>query len=185
MKPTITALALCAALLAASGCGRAAGEATSLFTGAKGTVTILQANVGEGQNVLSAYERFELGAMTDEMAGKVPAGLFTALPEKFAKELADEDIPNSASGKTLLIRGKVLHYEGPSTVGKVIGSVEFVVARVEFVDKASGRVLAVANCVGRTKTKAIAGPARKAEGLAKAIVQWIDKRFPDEKRLDD
>ncbi len=78
----------------------------------------------------------------------------------------------------------MLHYEDSSVVGKALGPLEFVVARVQFVDKDSGKVLATVNCVGRTTTRVNLGVARKAEGLAKAIVRWIDERYPKDKRLE-
>ena len=185
MKPTITALALCAALLAASGCTTALKEGAGAALGAKGSVTPLQSTVSENQDALSAYGRFELGRFTDGMNGKTPTNLLTLLPEAFRHELAEKGIPSEGSGKTILVRGKILHYEDSSTVGMALGPVEFVVARVEFVDKDQGRVVAVANCVGRTGTRVNLGVAKKAQGLARAIVKWIDKRFPKEKRLDD
>ena len=57
-------------------------------------------------------------------------------------------------------------------------ALEFAVARVEFVDKDSGKVLGRSSCVGRTTERVNLGVGKKAEGLAKAIVKWIDARYP-------
>jgi len=126
-----------------------------------------------------------LGAITDDMGGKVPPGLFTALPVKLAEALRDKKIPNAASGKTLLIQGKILHYEGASSSAVATAGVEFVVARIELVDKDTGKVLGVANCAGWSSKRVTLGVDRKAEGLAKAIVGWIDKHYPQYRRVKD
>jgi len=169
-------------LVAAGGCGRGIGEAVGGIRGGQGSCRVLKAappvDVG-------AYQRFELARIADGMEGLAPGELFSALPGEFAKALADKKIPNAASGKTLLIRGEVIHYEDAGMVNRALGPLEQVVARVEYVDKASGKVLALANCVGRTKDNFNVGPQSKAEGLARGIVRWIDERYPKDKRLED
>ena len=102
---------------------------------------------------------------------------------KESKELKDEKIPNARSGKTLLIQGKILHYQGASSSAVATAGVEFVVARIELVDKDSGRVLGVANCAGWTSKRVTLGVPEKAEGLARAIVKWIDKHYPESQRI--
>ena len=170
---------------ALGGCSTAIKEGVGLATGARGSVTVVEsALAGKESRPLGVYRRFELGELTDDMGGRVPPELFSLLPAAFEKALAAKKIPNAPAGKTLLIRGKVLHYEDSSVVGKALGPLEFVVARVQFVDKDSGKVLATANCVGRTTTRVNLGVARKAEGLAKAIVRWIDERYPKDRRLE-
>ncbi|MCD4699220.1 MAG: hypothetical protein K8R91_01430 [Phycisphaerae bacterium] len=156
------------------GCGTAIGEGAALALGASGSATPIQ----EVSADLGVYQRFELGTITDDMGGKVPPGLFTALPGELAKELDDEEIPNAASGKTLLIQGKILHYEGASSAAVATSGTEFVVARIELVDKDTGQVLGVASCAGWSSKRVTLGVDRKAEGLAKGIVNWIDKHHP-------
>jgi prophage DNA circulation protein len=63
-------------------------------------------------------------------------------------------------------------------VDQVFGPFEEVVARVELVDKASGTVLGVANCIGRSNTSVNKGVNKKAEGLSKAIAIWIGRSYP-------
>ncbi|OPX25112.1 MAG: hypothetical protein B1H04_00685 [Planctomycetales bacterium 4484_123] len=173
------------AVVMLGGCSTALKETVGLATGARGSVTVLEESLAAKEaKPLGAYERFELEALADDMGGQVPPELFSHLPRAFEKALAAKKIPNARAGKTLLIRGKVLHYEDSSVVGKALGPLEFVVARVQFVDKGTGKVLATANCVGRTTTRVNLGVARKAEGLARAIVKWIDERFPQDKRLE-
>jgi len=171
-----------ALLLVAGGCGRGVGEAVGGIRGGQGSCRVLKAAPAVD---VGAYQRFELERIADGMEGLAPAEVFSALPAEFAKALADKKIPNAASGKTLLIRGKVLHYEGAGMLDRALGPLEQVVARIEYVDKASGKVLALANCVGRTKDNISVGPRTKAQGLARGIVRWIDERYPKDKRLED
>jgi len=184
MRKVTIAITLLAAGIVAAGCSTAIKESAGLALGAKGSVTPLQGAISEDASLLSAYDNFELGAFSGDMNGKVPAELFNLLPEAFMNAVLDRKLPVGGS-KTLVARGKVLHYEDSSTVGMALGPVEFVVARVEFVDKSSGSVLGVANCVGRTTARVNLGVAKKAQGLARAIVKWIDARYPSEGRSED
>ena len=176
--PIITAVAL---MCLVSGCiSRAAREGIGAVRGGRGTWIVLDS----GKTVqLDSYKRFELGNFTDGMHGKAPSELLAYLPAEFEKALADKKIPNAPDGKTLLIRGKILHYEDASLLGEIISPLEEVVARVEFVDKDTGKVICVANCVGRTRESINSGIRTKAQGLARAIVGWIDHHYPKDKRI--
>jgi len=166
-----------------AGCSQAIGEGVALYRGAGGSVTPLTGESASVENKpLAGYTGFELGTFTDDMGGNVPAGLFQDLPPAFKKLLAEKRIPNTG-GKTLLVTGRVLHYEDSSVVGMALGPVEFVVARVTFADQTTGQVVGTANCVGQTKKRVNVGVRKKAQGLAKAIVKWIDERFPDGERV--
>ncbi len=169
----------------AGGCtGTAIKEGVGLAFGAKGSVTSLTGSPpSPAVRPLRPYQRFELSNFTDDMAGLVPPELFRRLPAAFRKAMADKKIRNAAAGKTLLIRGKVLHYEDSSMVSKALGPAEFVVAQVEFVDKETGKVLGRANCVGRTSARVNIGVGKKAEGLGRAIANWIDQRYPEDMRI--
>ena len=112
----------------------------------------------------------------------VPPDLWADLRTAFAEELAEKGLPNDSSGKTLLIRGRIVHYEGDGILGLALSPLEEVVARIELVDKDSGNVLGVANCIGRTTASVNTGVEKKAQGLAKAIVSWLDKRYPETHR---
>lgn len=122
---------------------------------------------------LVRYTRFELGNFTDEIGGKVPPELMPYFRMEFKEQMEEHGLVSRASGKTLLIRGQILHYEGSGTMGVLLSAVEEVIVRTELVDKSSGKVLAVANCIGRSKTRVNRGVDKKAEGLAKSVAQWI------------
>jgi hypothetical protein len=161
------------------GCGTAATEIVGLATGGKGTFTPIQSI----STNLGAYQQFELGTITDDMGGKVPPAFFAAMQQEFSGELREQKIPNTPSGKAVLVRGRILHYEGSSSIGMLTGAVEFVVARIEMVDKDTGQVLGTANCVGSTKTRGTRGVGSKADGLAEAIVKWIEQHYPEDQRI--
>ncbi len=165
--------------LLSAGCTTAAKEGVGIIRGAKGSFVPLQTAEGLGTSLnLGEYQRFELGEISDGMGGRVPAPLFRHLSTEFQKQLEAKNLPNRAGGKALLIRGEILHYEDDNLVGAIVGPVEEVIFRAEMVDASSGRVLAVANCVGRTTTRVNLGVQKKAEGLAKAIVSWIWAYYP-------
>ncbi|MBS3733819.1 MAG: hypothetical protein KGY99_02725 [Phycisphaerae bacterium] len=172
-------LALVAGLLVTGGCGTGIREGVGLVRGAKGVHAVIDPMPDAAARPLGQYTRFELGEFTDDFGGRTPRELFRLLPGAFASQIADAELPNDASGKTLLIRGRVLHYESQDLFGMIKGDAEEVVARVELVDKASGRVLATGNCVGRTTNRVNKGVGKKADGLAKAIVTWLQSRYPE------
>jgi len=178
MKTVAYATVLALILSAVSGCGRAAKEAVGTVMGAKGTYVQLSPQVSKDRRLLADYKRFELGQITDSFGGKVPPQVTEYLPAKFAQQLREAKLPNETGGKTLLIRGVIYHYEDEGLVGAVLGPLEEVVARLELVDKSSGKVLATGNCIGRTTETVNKGTEKKAEGLAKAIVSWIKDNYP-------
>jgi hypothetical protein len=122
---------------------------------------------------LADYTRFKVGPITDDFGGRVPPDLMLYLPGKVEEDLAKEYIPNDRGGKTLVIRGRIVHYEEEGAWGYAFGHFEEAVARLEMVDDATGKVLATANCIGRTTETVNRGTEKKAEGLAQAIVAWI------------
>lgn len=169
--------------LVAAGCGRAISEGLGEVRGASGLVMPIDPpSDTPNPSQLAAYRRFQLGQIRDDIGGRLPARFLTLLCEEFAHELADKHLPNQPDGKTLLVRGAIVHYEDAGTMGSVISPLEEVICRTEFVDAESGRVLAVTNCIGRTNTSLNLGVKTKAQGLAKALVGWVDKHYPKDNR---
>jgi hypothetical protein len=170
-----------AAGLAAPGCGTVIKETAGVALGAKGTfMPIHPVAADKNARPLGAYKRFEIGPITDDIAGKTPGNFLGLLPAAFRKQLEKAKLPDEPGGKTLLIRGKIIHYESSGTLGFALGPLEEVIVRTELVDKDSGNVLGLANCIGRTTERVNVGVDEKAEGLAKAFVKWIETRYPKE-----
>ena len=165
------------ALMLTGGCFTAAKEGLGFVTGPKGSFIPLQAvSTARSAYPLAEYTRFELGEIRDDF-GRTPGELLRLLPGYFHEQLLDKGLPNRP-GKTLLVRGWILHYEGEDMLGSIIGPIEQVIVRTELVDKDSSQVLGVANVIGRTTNRVNLGIEEKAEGLAKGLVAWIDSRYP-------
>jgi len=180
---TTRLLLLLAAALPATGCGTLVGEGAGWVFGGQGsymTITALAAD--KDTKTLGAYTRFELGRITDGIGGKMPPDLIPDLERILPAKVRKAHLPDNSTGRTLVIRGAVIHYESASTMGFMLGPVEEVVCRTELVDKDTGQVLGVANCVGRTKARSNTGVKEKADGLAEAFVKWIGRRFPDDRK---
>jgi len=169
-----------------SGCGTAAKEIIGATMGPKGTfVPIRPIAADKEARPLGGYTRFELGKFTDDMGGRSPVELLSYLPGAFRTELAEEKIPIGPGGKTLVLRGKIIHYEDQNLLGAMISPIEEVVVRTEMVDKQTGKVLGVAHCVGRTTTRVNKGVEKKGIALGKALAAWIDARYPKEGREEE
>lgn len=163
------------------GCTMALKESIAAGRGAKGPyMPITPAQVVEGEQPLKEYQTFQLGRFVDEIGGKVPATLIPEFRLRFVEMLEKNKVPNTPGGKTLLIQGRILHYEGSGTMAVVTSGVEEVVVRTELVDKTSGKVLAVSNCIGRSTSRINRGVPKKATGLAKSIAGWISQLYHGE-----
>jgi len=170
---------------ATSGCTTAAKEVFGFLRGGTGSVVAIQPLAADPEaRPLGEYRNVELGEITDETGGLVPAAFWTQLQREVPQELAGRGIPLESGGKTLVIRGRILHYETHGLMGLALSDVEEVVARLQMVDKDTGNVLAVANCIGRTKNRTNRGVETKVDGLAEAIAVWVDDRYPKEGRVE-
>jgi len=188
MKRAIGAVAMIvAAGFVAPGClSRAVKEGFGTVRGAKGVYApVMPLAPSKTDKVLASYAHFELGTFTDDFGGRTPPRLLRVLPTEFEKELAVKKLPNGPGGKTLLVRGSILYYEAEGLMGLAFGDFEEVLARVEFVDKASNKVLGVYDCVGRTTESVNRGVEKKAEGLAKAMVAVISDYYPKREKDGD
>ena len=178
-KRIATVTVLVAAVLLCGGCSRGLKEGAGLILGARGNYVPLQpAARARSAPPLGAYSSFQLAPLEDNFGGRVPPEMLRALPGRFREQLAKAKLPVRPGGKTLLIRGRIYHYESENLVGTIISPLEEVVARMELVDKKTGKVIAVANCVGRSKEATNKGPTKKADGLAKGIVKWLASGYP-------
>jgi hypothetical protein len=180
-KPALLFLLAAGVTLVAPGCFSAViREGSGAVLGAKGTFMPIVPLIGaKVDRPLGAYSRFELGTITDEIGGQMPPEFVSLLGAAFTQQARKAGLPDIPNGRTLLLRGAVVHYESASTMGFVLGPLEEAIVRAEMVDKATGKVLATANCLGRTEARVNAGPQEKAEGVAKGMVKWIESGFPE------
>jgi hypothetical protein len=184
-KPSLLLLLAAGVALVAPGCvGRMFTEGSGAVLGAKGTfMPIVPLSQSTADRPLSGYTQFEVADFADDIGGRTPSDFVAYLRDAFPLQARKAGLPDSPAGKALLLRGRIVHYESSSTVGFVLGPLEEVVARCEMVDKATGKVLAVANCIGRTEAAVNSGTKYKAEGLAKALVKWIESGFPESQKI--
>ena len=161
--------------LTAPGCGRGISEGVSVATGAKGRVLYVGAEPASGA-LAGRYAAVKLERFTGQADAGTPAAFDSMVRREFERMLADKNLMSSGAG-TLIVRGRYVHYETAPLTGHISSPVEQVIARVELVDSKSGKVLARARCVGRTKTSLMKGTNTKAEGLAKALVKLLEKQL--------
>lgn len=174
MMVSVTGLAL-----ATLGCSRLVGEGMAGAMGAKGAYYQEKALAPEKDyKALAEYQRFELGEVKNSTGKFMPPEFTTYLAQQFNTRLADSRLPKGESGKTIVFRVNVVHYEKADVTDNVFGPFEEVVARVELVDKGSGEVKAQGVAVGRTEATVNLGAEKKAEGLAKALIKWATDHYP-------
>lgn len=178
----LTALMLLAILtsMTATGClSRAIKEGASVATGPKGFYVEKTSMGPEGAKPLAGYTSFEVGAISDGFGGNAPQQLLDLIPTETRNRLREEGFVVGAGGNTVLITGKVIYFERAGVSGQLFGPFEEAVTEIQLIDKASGKVLGVANVVGRSTTTARQGVDEKAVGVAKGIVKWIQDRYPE------
>lgn len=174
MKRAIGWIFLIAGVAASNGCMTFLTEGAGKVRGAKAPYMQIRPDAATaGRRPLISYTRFELGSFTDGIGGKVPRELMPHFRKEFKRQMEKNSLISHPGGRTLLIRGQILHYEGSGTMGVLLSAVEEVIVRAELVDKSSGKVLAVANCIGRSTTRVNRGVRKKAEGLAKSVAEWV------------
>ena len=132
---------------------------------------------GAGQ---MSFSKVQLAEFTNTgiatMPGHMNQLLRTALTTRLSELSPKKAVLDPASSKVLAIRGQYVYYEeAGSILDQAFGPFEEIIALVELADQSSGQIIARGYCIGRTNTTVLQGPERKAEGLAKAIVDFIRK----------
>ncbi len=168
----LTVLLLGVALLSGGCVGRAIKEGVGSVTGAKGVYMQIQS-----PGSLESYTSFEVGGFDDRF-GRTPSQLLQLIPREIRKRLAESNLTMGGSGKTLLIQGEVIYFEKAGAMGQAFGPLEEAVCEIKLVDKATGQEIGAATCVGRSTETVNQGLEKKAEGIAKAVVDWIQSNRP-------
>ncbi len=180
-KMTVVAL-LAAAMLTSTGCvSRAIKEGIGTARGAKGFSAPVTgtANIAPG-GLAGQYTTVVLEDFTEGPATQTPSILNGLVRGALSEQLAKTALPQmeaTAGNMALIIRGKYLYYEKSGVAGQLFGPFEEVIVRVHLIDAKTGKTITVANCIGRTTTSVNKGIEGKAEGLAKGIVDLLNKSF--------
>ena len=166
----IIAILLVTGLLASGCASRIFKETFGMATGPKGVYA-----QDERVRSLAGYGTFEVGSFSNDSGGRTPAEFFTKLPGYIRENLIkDEKAPlTGMGGKTAVISGEVIYYERAGAMGQLFGPFEEAILEVTLTDKATGKKLGRATCIGRSTESVNQGVDKKAEGAAKAIVEWI------------
>lgn len=179
MKHTVLIwMLILSAALVMSGCSRAIGEAYEGFAGPKGVHREIRSLGPAGARPLAEYKNFEVGTFVDDFGGQIPPELLRNVGPYTIEELREKGLPTGRSGKTLVIQGRVFYYEDASVSGHIFGPFEEALATIRLVDKSSKAVVAEAVCIGRTTKSVRKGIDNKTRGMANAIADWIDGRYP-------
>jgi hypothetical protein len=73
----------------------------------------------------------------------------------------------------LRLVGEVIHYETSSTVDTAIGPLAEVIVWAKLIDASSGKVVAEANLVGRSKASSSSSDKHLSAGVGKALDKWL------------
>ena len=180
MKRLIVCFSLLAALTMTTGCwSRLAKEGIGAVSGAKGFARVsTPVAPTETSTSLGAYTHFVVEPFADTSPSPgVSLEVKNMLGQHVAEKLIDKKIPNQPGGRTLTIRGTYIYYEEANkATDQLFGPFEEVIARVQLLD--GNTLIGEATCVGRSTESVNKGASKKSQGLARAIVDWIDKNYP-------
>ena len=156
-----------------TGClSRAIKEGAGAAFGAKGVALPVEPpKFPENDKRFASYTNVEVGEIVDDFGGKVPRSFFPLLKNKIDELMKEKGLKRG--GKTIVVSGRIVHYEVDNALGYAFGNFEEVVARVFLVDKATGAKLVQCSCIGRSKTTTTMGVEQKAEGMAKAVLKLL------------
>lgn len=151
-----------------TGCmGRIFAEGMGAATGASGRA------VESGTTPdLTPYKSLRVEPLTLAAGSQAPADLPDMLLADLEAATRNRDL--TSEGKPgLKLTGEVIHYESSSTVDKAIGPLAEVIVRARLIDASSGKVVAEANLVGRSKASSSSGAKHLSAGVGKALGKWL------------
>ena len=157
-----------------TGCiSRAIKEGAGAAFGAKGVaLPVNPPSFAKNDTRFASYANVVVGDIKDDFGGKVPRTFFPLLRKKIDEAMREKGLKR-ASGKTIVVSGRIVHYEVDSALGYAFGNFEEVVARIILTDKSTGAQIAMASCIGRSQATTTMGVEHKAEGMAKAILKLL------------
>ena len=179
MKRFGLALVLLACAMISTGCvSRAIKEGVGVAFGPKGVSVPIQPIA---ENMAGKYYVFQVEPFADETPSGVPQIVKDTLAPQVQQKMAEfydsRKILPQTGAESLTIRGSFIYYEDANnTTDQVFGPFEELLARVRLYS--GRRLVGEAYCVGRSTESVNKGPEKKAQGLAKAIVNWIATAYP-------
>lgn len=181
MRHARFAVVLLAGLVLASGCmSRAIKEGFSVATGPKGFYAEDPSMGPESSAPLGKYNSIAVGQFSAGFRS-TPSELTGLIATQLRQRLIDNGMNVDSPGPTLLVQGNIIYFEKAGLSGQLFGPFEEAVVDVQLVDQATGQTVGNAICIGRSTTTAMQGVDKKAEGVAKGIIEWIEDRYPKAK----
>jgi hypothetical protein len=181
-RAIMTTLAALAVGISCTGCmGRMIGEGMGAATGASGKVV-----ASSPMADLTRYKGVRIEPITVAAEVQVPA-------EGPSRVRADLTTVAAARGlapvgePTLILTGEVIHYETAGMVDTAIGPLAEVIVRAKLTDAQTGKVVAQANLIGRSKATTSGGEKDLAAGVGKALDKWLKEgglKKPGEKEKE-
>lgn len=158
-------------LAAAGGCvTRIAGEAVGAVAGASGKYVSIQPL---SMSAMSRYDMLKIEPLTSHLGHILPPGFSSQFETDLRTRLKEAKLLTGGTGRQLVLKGEIVHYEEDSLTDQAIGPLQEVIARLTLSDAQTGEVLGVANVIGRAKSSSAGGAGRLAEGLSKGVVKWL------------
>ena len=168
MRTAMTFVITMAVGFICTGCmGRIFSEGIGAATGASGRA------VENGTTPdLTKYKSVRIEPITVAAGLQVPADMPDMVHADFEAATRFRGLtPEEKPGLKLV--GEIIHYEASRTVDTAIGPLEEVVVRAQLIDTHSGKVVAQANLVGRSKATSSSGAKHISGGVGKALGKWL------------
>jgi hypothetical protein len=169
MKAVVAFVMVMAVVFMCTGCmGRMISEGLGAATGASGKVVSAGATPW-----LTAYRSLRVEPVTVASATSVPADVPGVIRADFEAAAMNRGL--TPNGKPVLkLVSEIIHYETSDTVDTAIGPLAEVILRARLIDAQSGKVIAEANLIGRSKATSSSGAKTVSAGAGKALGKWLN-----------
>jgi len=159
------------------GCTTAAKQAVYTATGPQGSCLLVKR---VGADVLGKYKTLEIAKFENELPGIIDTVLVNMVRDNAVAEMAGSqyfasvkgvaEFKKGGPGGILVLRGRLTDMTSDKIPGqKLISGGNHLIARVELLDKATGKVLAYGNVRGVVKSVVETGEEPLAKGMARGI----------------
>ena len=183
LRRIIAAVTMGFCLLGSTGCMTAAKQALYTVVGAQGEFYEVQV---VKPAILAGYRAVRVESFTNDLGQRVPFEVVDEVNAQLPEILGRKSSLFYPEGKQLLVRGKIIHYTGRTSLAgsimSVVGSSEECVCRVQLLDEDSQALIGEAVCWGQTKSALRRGTGELGQGVGKGVAKWIRERLPVEER---
>jgi len=159
MQSVLMRLSICLCFfLFMSGCGFGAKQ-----TPEGGTIMV----IGQIED-LRAYSRVDFKGFKSDIGRNLPEPVLRSINDAVADRLRKTEF-NQSSGKTLVVKGDIIHFETTPN--------RYAVARVALIDPERAETVGLANVTGRATAEAVTVPDEVAAGIANGVDDLLRQRM--------